>query len=193
MNISRLLCLATGFGLWASISAFALPKASEIYPNMGLGYNIGNTMEVPNDPTKWGNIVPNAAIINGIKAAGFNTIRIPCAWDSHTTNGNIDASWLATVKGVIDLAIANDMYVLLNSHWDGGWLEDHVFDGSGYDKTGLVQSSAKTVAAKQEKYWSQIANYFKDYDEHLIFSSTNSLSGFSQSSSRLKCIYSMAS
>lgn len=174
MNVSRLLSLVAGFGLMASISAFALPKASDIYPKMGLGYNIGNTMEVPNDPTNWGNIVPNKTIIDGIKAAGFNTIRIPCAWYTHSTNGVIDETWLKTVKDVIDLAIANDMYVMLNSHWDNGWLEDNVFDGAHIDRNGQNSTTdAKAIAELQGKFWTQIANYFKSYDEHLIFASAN--------------------
>ena len=64
-------------------SAFALPKATEVYANMGLGYNIGNTMEVPGDPTGWGNTFPTAEYVKSIKNAGFNTVRIPCAWDTH--------------------------------------------------------------------------------------------------------------
>ena len=50
------------FGL-AATAAFALPKATEIYPDMGLGYNIGNTMEVPKNPTDWGNPFPDAAYV----------------------------------------------------------------------------------------------------------------------------------
>ena len=157
----------------ASTAAFALPKATEIYPDMGLGYNIGNTMEVPENPTLWGNPFPDAAYVKAIKDAGFNTVRIPCAWDSHASNGTINAGWLDSVKTVVDLVIGNGMYAILNSHWDGGWLEDHVFDGEGYDKTGLVNSSAATVAAKQESYWKQIATKFAEYDEHLIFASAN--------------------
>lgn len=160
----------------ASTAAFALPKATEIYPDMGLGYNIGNTMEVPGNqggPTGWGNPFPDAAYVKAIKDAGFNTVRIPCAWDSHASNGTINAGWLDSVKTVVDLVINNGMYAILNSHWDGGWLEDHVFDGEGYDKTGLVNSSAATVAAKQESYWKQIATKFAAYDEHLIFASAN--------------------
>ncbi len=159
--------------LFATTSAFALPKATEIYPKMGLGYNIGNTMEVPKNPTDWGNPFPDAAYVKAIKDAGFNTVRIPCAWDSHASNGTINASWLDSVKTVVDLVINNGMYAILNSHWDGGWLEDHVFDGEGYDKTGLVNSSANSVAAKQESYWKQIATKFAAYDEHLIFASAN--------------------
>ena len=159
--------------LLATASAFALPKATEIFPDMGLGYNIGNTMEVPGNPTAWGNPFPDAAYVKAIKDAGFNTVRIPCAWDSHASNGTINASWLDSVKTVVDLVINNGMYAILNSHWDNGWLEDHVFDGEGYDKTGLVNSSAATVAAKQESYWKQIATKFAAYDEHLIFASAN--------------------
>ena len=68
----------------ASTAAFALPKASELVAPMGMGYNIGNTMEVPENPTGWGNPLPTAGYIKAIKAAGFNTVRIPCAWYSHS-------------------------------------------------------------------------------------------------------------
>jgi aryl-phospho-beta-D-glucosidase BglC (GH1 family) len=159
--------------LLAAASAFALPKATEIFPKMGLGYNIGNTMEVPKNPTLWGNPFPDAAYVKAIKDAGFNTVRIPCAWNSHSSNGTINAGWLDSVKTVVDLVINNGMYAILNSHWDEGWLEDHVFDGEGYDKTGLVNSSAAAVVAKQESYWKQIATKFAAYDEHLIFASAN--------------------
>jgi aryl-phospho-beta-D-glucosidase BglC (GH1 family) len=140
---------------------------------MGLGYNIGNTMEVPKNPTDWGNPFPDAAYVKAIKDAGFNTVRIPCAWDSHASNGTINAGWLDSVKTVVDLVINNGMYAILNSHWDGGWLEDHVFDGKGFDKTGEVTVSAADIAAKQESYWKQIATKFAEYDEHLIFASAN--------------------
>lgn len=151
-----------------------LPKAKDLYPYMGLGWNLGNTMEVPKDPTNWGNIVPTADIIKGVKDAGFNTIRIPCAWYTHSSNGVIDANWLATVKSVVDMALQNNMFVLLNSHWDDGWLEDHVWDGDGYDRNGNAASNkASDITALQEKFWKQIADYFKNYDERLIFASAN--------------------
>ena len=176
MNRFGMFGIVCGTALFAATSAFALPKATEIFPKMGLGYNIGNTMEVPGNqggPTGWGNPFPDAAYVKAIKDAGFNTVRIPCAWDSHASNGTINAGWLDSVKTVVDLVINNGMYAILNSHWDGGWLEDHVFDGEGYDKTGLVNSSANSVAAKQESYWKQIATKFAAYDEHLIFASAN--------------------
>ena len=192
-----------GTALFAASSAFALPKASELVAPMGMGYNIGNTMEVPENPTAWGNPLPTAGYIKAIKAAGFNTVRIPCAWYSHSdalakdiaayggtadnktythvgkdatfTNPTIDAAWLKQVKDVVDMIIAEGMYVVLNSHWDEGWLEDRVYDGTASPRDGannIVNSSA-TTKARQAAYWKQIATYFKDYDEHLLFAGAN--------------------
>ena len=141
---------------------------------MGLGYNIGNTMEVPGNPTGWGNSFPDAAYVKAIKDAGFNTVRIPCAWNSHASNGTINAGWLDSVKTVVDLVINNGMYAILNSHWDEGWLEDEVFSGGHIDRNGnQATTDSSKVRALQEGYWKQIADYFKTYDEHLIFASAN--------------------
>ncbi len=154
--------------------SFALPKSADLVTDMGLGYNIGNTMEVPGNPTEWGNSFPTAEYVKAIKAAGFNTVRIPCAWDSHASNGTINAGWLDSVKTVVDLVIDEGMYAILNSHWDNGWLEDNVFSGSHPDRDGiLVQTDSSAIRKLQENYWTQIANHFKNYDEHLLFASAN--------------------
>lgn len=204
MNLRNLFGLACGATLLASTAAFAaLPKASALVEKMGMGYNIGNTMEVPENPTDWGNPLPTKEYIKAIKAAGFNTVRIPCAWYSHSdalakdveanggvmdkstyqhvgkaasfTNPTIDATWLAQVKEVVDMVIAEGMYAVLNSHWDEGWLEDRVYDGTANPRSGagdIINSSA-TTEARQKAYWSQIASFFKDYDEHLLFAGAN--------------------
>ncbi len=159
--------------LWAG-NAFALPKATELVASMGLGYNIGNTMEAPGNPTAWGNSLPTEAYVKAIKDAGFSSVRIPCAWNSHAKDGVISEGWLDTVKTVVDLVVDNGMYAVLNSHWDNGWLEDHVWDGDGYNRNGIEETNkANDIAALQEKYWTQIANKFKNYDEKLIFASAN--------------------
>lgn len=195
--------IAVGALSLASTAAFALPKASDLVEPMGMGYNIGNTMEVPENPTGWGNPLPTAAYIKAIKAAGFNTVRIPCAWYSHSdalakdiaanggtadnstykhvgkdasfTNPTIDGAWLAQVKEVVDMIIAEGMYAVLNSHWDEGWLEDRVYDGTANPRAGSgdIANSSATTKARQAAYWKQIATYFKDYDEHLLFAGAN--------------------
>ena len=152
-------------GLFASFSAWSqLPTASQVVNQMTIGWNIGNTMEVPGGETGWGNPAVTQTLINSVKAAGFNSIRIPCAWDSHAnqTTNVIDAAWLTRVKQVVDYCISNNMFVVLNIHWDGGWLENHP-----------LYSYQTAVNAKQKAYWTQIANYFKTYNEHLLFAGTN--------------------
>jgi aryl-phospho-beta-D-glucosidase BglC (GH1 family) len=99
-----------------------------------------------------------------VKAAGFNTIRIPCAWFCHsdTVTSEINADWIARVKQVVDYCIKDSIYTILNIHWDTGWLENRV------NKANQVR-----VNERQNAYWTQIANYFKDYDEHLLFAGAN--------------------
>ena len=69
-----------------------LPTAQQVAGQMKLGWNLGNTLEAICGETAWGNPNTTQALINSVKAAGFNTVRIPCAWDCHTTNGVIDAA-----------------------------------------------------------------------------------------------------
>jgi aryl-phospho-beta-D-glucosidase BglC (GH1 family) len=139
--------------------------ATQIAREMYMGWNLGNTLEVPGNETGWGNPKATQLLIDSVKAAGFNTIRLPCAWDSYLENrstAKIRASWLARVKEVIDYCYKNNMYVILNIHWDGGWLENNV--------TTAKQAENN---AKQKAIWQQIAMQFRDYDDHLLFAGTN--------------------
>jgi len=113
----------------------------------------------------WRNVKTSQQLIDSVKAAGFNAIRIPCAWSGYIEDRatyKIKDSWLARVKEVVDYCVNNDLYVILNIHWDGGWLENH--------PTYAMQES---VNKKQKALWTQIATYFRDYDEHLLFAGTN--------------------
>lgn len=146
-------------------AAFAeLPTAADIQKNMGMGFNIGNTMEVPGSPTGWNNAYPTQALLDSIKAAGFNTVRIPCAWDSHAPGGKITETWLDSVKTVVDYAMRAGLYTILNIHHEGegGWFQTHIGTSVDYN-----------VNTKMKNYWTQIANKFKNYDEHLLFAGAN--------------------
>jgi endoglucanase len=107
------------------------------------GFNIGNTLEANCGEGCWGGTA-SQALINAIAAQGFNVVRIPCAWDSHANQSTyqIDAAWMARVKQVVDWCLAKNMHVVLNCHWDGGWLENNI--------TGTVNS---TINAKMNSYW----------------------------------------
>ena len=159
---------AFGLAIVASGSlalAADLPKSATLVSKMGMGFNIGNTLEVPANqggPTAWGNPMPSQAYVDSIKAAGFNTVRLPTAWYSHVVSGKINKGWIDTVQTIVDMCIKDGLYVVLNSHWDTGWLEDKVF-----------ATDSANVIKNQKAIWGHLASRFKDYDEHLIFASAN--------------------
>jgi len=139
--------------------------ATQLVNNITVGWNIGNTMEAPGGETGWGAPLITAAYINAMKNLGFNAVRIPCAWDFHVDDkatAHIDPIWLNRVHEVVQYCINNNMYVLLNIHWDGGWLDSKA--------TG---TRADSVNAKQKAFWEQIATRMRDFDEHLMFASAN--------------------
>jgi endoglucanase len=131
---------------------------------MKVGWNLGNTLEAICREDAWGAVYTSQKLIDSVKAAGFNTIRIPVAWFCHsdTINSIIDEDWLARVKEVVDYCINDEMYVIINAHWDNGWLENRV-----------NKANQSQVNQRQKAYWTQIAEYFKDYDEHLLFAGAN--------------------
>ncbi|MDT8717374.1 glycoside hydrolase family 5 protein [Clostridium sp. 19966] len=154
-------------------SDFNQLNATQIVSDMGAGWNLGNQLEansngVPSE-TAWGNPTVTQALIQKVKAAGFKTIRIPVSYLNkigNAPNYTIDASWLSRIKGVVDYAYSQGLYVIINIHGDGytsvsgSWL--------------LCNSNDQTtIKAKYQKVWQQIANQFINYDEHLIFESMN--------------------
>lgn len=163
---------------------------------MGNGINLGNTMEAcdnnvgikTNTPlsyeTHWGQPKTTQAMIDGMKAAGFDTIRIPVAWMTNATHlyegdYTIDADYMDRVEEVVRYARKAGMYVIINDHWDGGW----------YGMFG--SESAETRALAMEAYkgmWQQIAERFRDYSDYLIFESANEeLGGRFDENSPLYC------
>lgn len=139
--------------------------ASQLAKNMYAGWNLGNSLEAPGSETSWGNPKTTKAFIDSVKAAGFNAVRIPCAWNSYIENTvtcKLKDSWLARVKEVVDYCIDNEMYVVVNIHWDGGWLENN-----------CTTAKQEENNAKQKAIWEQIAMNFRDYGEHLLFAGTN--------------------
>lgn len=163
---------------------------------MGNGINLGNTLEAcdnnvgikTNTPlsyeTHWGQPKTTQAMIDGMKAAGFDTIRIPVAWMTNATHlyegdYTIDADYMDRVEEVVRYARKAGMYVIINDHWDGGW----------YGMFG--SESAETRALAMEAYkgmWQQIAERFRDYSDYVIFESANEeLGGRFDENSPLYC------
>lgn len=155
-------------GLFSSLllllASFFLPQfARAQLPTPTYGWNLGNTLEaIPNEGS-WGPAATQS-LINSVAAAGFNTIRIPCVWDTHANQSTlqIDPTYMARVKQVVDWCYAKNLYVIINIHWDGGWLDNHIGD-----------TPDSTVTQKMNSYWTQIANAFAAYDNRLIFAGAN--------------------
>jgi endoglucanase len=173
---------------------------------MTVGWNLGNTFDShwngrawktinsPRDQeTLWGNPVTSKAMIDKIKASGFNTVRIPVTWYIFTDPGphyKINDAWMNRIQEVVDYVIGNGMFCILNTHhedyqrgtgaqgdWECGWLRLYYTEGSDRQpvNTGRPLSDLEKAAIKGQlgKIWEQIAERFKNYDEHLIFEGLN--------------------
>ena len=151
--------------------------AIQLTEKMGNGWNLGNTMEAtgswingstPTDyETAWGQPVTTKEMIAGVKAAGFDSVRIPVAWSNMLSEDGkytINAEYFKRVDEIIGYVLENDMYAVVNIHWDSGWW------GLLADDDEAVRNEAMN---RYKTMWSQIAAHYKDYSYKLIFESAN--------------------
>lgn len=138
--------------------------------NLGVGWNLANTLDShdryepsPNPwdyETYWGNPVTTPGMIEAVKSAGFNTIRIPVTWYEHIdADFKIDEDWLGRVQQVVDYVYDSGLYVILNTHHENWYMPT-------YDNLSEAEAKLRSV-------WGQIALRFQHYDEHLLFESMN--------------------
>jgi len=152
--------------------------------NMGIGWNLGNTLDAGKEGTKenkglstetsWSMPKTTENMIKAVHAAGFKTIRIPVSWHNHITDGTnytIDPAWMNRVKTIVDWAIKDNMCVILNIHHDNMSIS-HMSDTYGFalsDDADITAESKKYL----EKVWTQIATTFASYDNCLVFEVLN--------------------
>ena len=131
--------------------------------NVVMGWNLGNSLEAEGTETSWGNPATTADMIKSIKGEGFNAVRIPVRWGQHCdmSTMTIDEKWLSRVKEIVDWCLAEDMYVIINTHHDL-WLEHYPTNAK---KTELNE--------KLGKLWTNISTAFADYDGRLAFAGLN--------------------
>ncbi|MGN0403013.1 MAG: glycoside hydrolase family 5 protein [Acetatifactor sp.] len=145
----------------------ASPSATEIIKEMGIGWNLGNSLESFADwtsglalETSWNNPKTTKEMIDMVAEMGFSSVRIPVSWGQHTSGPDykIDPEWMARVKTIADYCIDNNLYVVINIHHD---------DQNGYffPSSDRFEASNKFITC----VWQQIATEFADYDYHLIF------------------------
>ena len=176
--MKQILLLACGLLMSFSAQAQSFENAKDAVKNMGVGWNLGNTLDA-NDASKtwttteqhetcWGQPVTKPELMKMMKEAGFNSIRVPVTWyQEMDSEGNVNEAWMNRVKEVVDYVIDNGMYCILNVHHDTGDGNTHWIHASStnYNKN----------KAKFEKLWKQIAETFKDYDQHLLFEGDNEM------------------
>lgn len=202
MRQSRITLLFILAVLQCTVGVAQLPNAIEIAPKMYPGWNLGNTLEgggTDNVYTNngglgaekaWQGTTTTQAIIDFVAAQGFKSVRLPAAWVmGHIIDGEegmtIDAAWMARVKEIVDYCINANLYVLLNDHWDGGWIQ-------GTFKKDISEPTIEKNCAKMRRLWSQIAEVFKDYDEHLLFAGLNEPEAETEAQTRALMTYEQA-
>ena len=155
---------------------------TDIVNDMGIGINLGNTFEscgdwiaqwgdgTPNSyETAWGSPTVTQALIEGYANEGFDSLRIPVAWaNMMSTDGNytISDAYMSRVHEVVDWALDADLYVIINLHYDSGWIHE-------------LPSQHDTCMQKYSAIWTQVAEEFKSYGDYLIFESQNEELGWS--------------
>jgi endoglucanase len=149
----------------------------ELFAKLRLGWNLGNSLDAPTSETAWGNPMVTPELLATVARAGFKLVRIPVTWAQHlgpAPSYVIDQSWLERVAEVVGFARAAGLYSIVNLHHDGadgmkeaGWLSLKDADG----KTTAENNAA--VKAQFAAVWTQIAKYFANQGEELMFESMN--------------------
>ena len=142
-------------------------SAKDLVAQMTNGWNLGNTMDATTEgleaETSWlPNKTPtNKFMIDMLPEAGFNVLRVPVSWGYHLTDDNytIDPAWMDRVQEIVNYGIDNGMFVILNTHHEEWYMPKKS------EKDGDIE--------ELKAIWSQIADRFKGYDEHLIFEGLN--------------------
>lgn len=144
-----------------------------------MGWNLGNSLDVPEGETAWGNPNVTASLFEVVKAQGFGLVRIPVTWSLAIGPGpdyTIDAERLARVSEVVGFARSAGLLAIINLHHDGADAYDGVEWLTLNDAEGNVSEANNTLVREQfVRVWTQIADYFQDYDSGLLFESMNEI------------------
>ena len=158
----------------------AFESSYEAVANMGVGWNLGNTLESiwagdtdgrdwKKWETGWGQAVTRPELMTMMRDAGFGAIRVPVSWSVHMdASGKVYDEWMNRVNEVVDYVLDAGLYCIINIHHDTGadeelaWL---VASPQGYER----------AKARYDGLWKQIAERFRDYDQRLLFESYNEM------------------
>lgn len=173
--LTALVMLISGCAANPTDEAMRDMTTQELIEDMGLGINLGNTMEatgtwihngsVSDYETCWGSPVITEEMIKGYKDAGFGVVRVPANWSNMMSDDyTLNADYVARIHQIVDWILENDMYVILNTHHEK-WLGD-------------MPTNEAEVLLKFTRIWEQIAESFKNYDDRLMFEGLNEEAGY---------------
>ena len=158
--------------------SFTITSATLAVKDMTLGWNLGNTLDATggsglNTETSWTQPRTTKEMIDGLAKSGIKTIRIPVSWSRHMDKKTytVDTEWMKRVREIVDWAIENDMYVILNCHHDNFNTPRKMPACAGYYPNSTNKNESERFLLN---LWTQIALAFNDgYDEHLVFETMN--------------------
>nr|AGS52469.1 glycoside hydrolase family 5 [uncultured bacterium contig00177] len=171
----------------SSVNSGGTKSALQYFRDEGIkaGWNLGNTMEAMASwtdrstatETGWGNPAVTQTLMNGVKAQGIDIVRIGCTWIGHigsAPNYTISATRLQRVKEIVDMAHTAGMKAIINIHHDGNYTDPpNTWGFLKFAEVGRGAADNEQVKDQLSKVWTQIANYFKDYGDNLIFETMN--------------------
>ncbi|WP_051858616.1 cellulase family glycosylhydrolase [Streptomyces cellulosae] len=140
------------------------PAARSAVAAMQPGWNLGNTYDAIPDETSWGNPPVTRELLKKVTSQGFRSIRLPVTWGVHqgaAPDYTIDPAWMAKVRQVVDWALDEDLYVMINMHHDSWmWVNN-------------LSADHDAVLARYTATWTQVAAEFRDEPSKLVFESIN--------------------
>lgn len=122
-----------------------------------------------------GDVPLTEEMILAAKEAGFDYLRIPFTFSNFMSEDfDINSDYLDELEQVVNMVLDAGLYCLIDSSEDylhQSWVGDH------WDENWLAESNANYVNDRYRAAWMQIAERFKNYDEHLLFGNFNEFAG----------------
>ncbi len=178
--LALILCVSVfpgGFARTAEAEGIRDMTTAEIVRDMGIGINLGNTFEaggnwfdrdsVANFEQCWGSPIVTEKLIQAYKESGFGVVRVPVNWSNMMRDDyTLHPDFVARIRQVVRWIVNNDMYAVVNIHHEG-WIAD-------------MPTRKDEVMKRYTRFWEQISDAFRDFDDYLMLESQNEDGGWNK-------------
>jgi endoglucanase len=155
-----------------------MQDAETVVAQLGIGWNLGNSLDAVGGETAWGNPMVTPALIQAVAAAGFKVVRVPVTWVRHFGAGpsfTIEPAWIERVEEIVGYVIDSGMYAIINIHHDGAEGGDGEWLSLRDSSDMLSAAHDAAVQAQFVALWQQIATHFASHSDKLLFESMNEI------------------